>query len=41
VVTPLRERRFPFLVEQVKSAEHLEKGPGHVSRHQKNVAQAR
>jgi len=42
VVTPLRERRFPVLVEQAKSAEHLEKGPGPtVSRHQKNVAEAR
>ena len=28
MVTPLRERRFPVLVEQAKSAEHLEKGPG-------------
>jgi len=28
VVTPLRERRFLVLVEQAKSAEHLEKGPG-------------
>jgi len=34
VVMPLRERRFPVLVEQAKSAEHLEKGPGPiVSRH--------
>ena len=42
VVTPLRERRFPVLVEQAKSAEHLEKGPSPiVSRHQKNVAEAR
>jgi len=42
VVTPLIERRFPVLVEQAKSAEHLEKGPGPiVSRHQKNVAEAR
>jgi len=41
VVTPLRERRFPVLVEQAKSVEHLEKGPGPVaSRHQKNVAEA-
>jgi len=24
VVTPLRERRFPVLVEQAKSVEHLE-----------------
>ena len=41
VVTPLRERRFPILVEQAKSAEHLEKGPGPVVRHQRNVAEAR
>ena len=42
MVTPLRERRFLVLVEQAKSAEHLEKGPGPVvSRHQKNVAEAR
>ena len=42
VVTPLRERRFPVLVEQAKSVEHLEKGPGTVvSRHQKIVAEAR
>jgi len=42
VVTPLRERRFPILVEQAKSAESLEKGSGPiVSRHQKNVAEAR
>jgi len=42
VVTPLRERRFPILVEQAKSAENLEKGLGPiVSRHQKNVAEAR
>jgi len=42
VVTPLRERRFPVLMGQAKSAEHLEKGPGPVvSRHQKNVAEAR
>jgi len=42
VVTPLRERRFPVLVEQAKSVEHLEKGPGPVvSKHQKNVAEAR
>jgi len=27
VVTPLKERRFPVLVEHAKSAEHLEKGP--------------
>jgi len=27
VVTPLRERRFPILVEQAKSDEHLDKGP--------------
>jgi len=27
VVTPMRERRFPILVEQAKSTEHLEKGP--------------
>jgi len=41
VVTPLRERRFSVLVEQAKSAEHLEKGPGPiVSRHQKNVVEA-
>ena len=41
VVTPLRERRFLILVEQAKSAEHLEKGPGPiVSRHQRNVAEA-
>ena len=41
VVTPLREKRFPVLVEQAKSAEHLEKGPGPVVRHQRNVAEAR
>ena len=42
VVTPLRERRFPVLVEHAKSAEHLEKGPGLiVSRHKRNVAEAR
>jgi len=41
VVTPLRERRFPVLVEQAKSAEHLEKGLGPVARHQKSVAEAR
>ena len=42
VVTPLRERRFLVLVEQAKSAEHLEKGPGPVvSKHQKNVVEAR
>ena len=40
VVTPLRERRFPVLVEQAKSAEHLEKGPSPVVRHQRNVAEA-
>ena len=41
MVTPLRGMRFPVLVEQAKSAEHLEKGPGPVIRHQKNVAEAR
>ena len=42
MVTPLRERRFPILVEQAKSAKSLEKGPGPiVSRHQKNVVEAR
>jgi len=42
VVTPLRERRFPVLVEQAKSVEHLEKGRGLVaSRDQKNVVEAR
>jgi len=41
VVTPLTERRFPILVEQAKSVEHLEKGPGPVVRHQGNVAEAR
>jgi len=42
VVTPLRERKFPVLVEKAKSVEHLEKGPGPVvSRHQKNFAEAR
>ena len=42
VVTPLRGRRFPILVEQAKSVESLEKGHGSiVSRHQKNVAEAR
>ena len=41
MITPLRERRFSALVEQTKSVEHLEKGPGLVSRHQKNVAEAR
>ena len=42
VVTPLRDRRFPILVEQAKSAESLEKGPGPiVSRHHKNVVEAR
>ncbi|XP_027936156.1 uncharacterized protein LOC114191172 [Vigna unguiculata] len=41
VVTPLRERRFSVLVEQAKSVDHLEKGPGPVmSRHQKNVTEA-
>jgi len=35
VITPLRERRFPVLVEQAKSAESLKRGPNHVSRHQK------
>jgi len=38
---PLRERRFPVLVEQAKSAKHLEKGPGLVVRHQRNVAEAK
>ena len=42
VVTPLRERRFPVLVEQAKNAEHLEKDHGLVaSRHHKNVVEAR
>ncbi|XP_027932709.1 uncharacterized protein LOC114188310 [Vigna unguiculata] len=42
VVTPLRERRFLVLVKHAKSVEHLKKGPGPVvSRHQKNVAEAR
>jgi len=41
VVTPLRERRFPILVEQAKSVEHLEKGPGPIIRHHRNVAEAR
>jgi len=41
VVTPLRERRFPILVEQAKSAEYLEKRLNPASRHQKNVAEAR
>jgi len=42
VVTPLRGRRFPVLVEQDKSVEHLEKGPGPVvSRHQKNFVEAK
>ena len=41
VVMPLRERRFPVLVEQAKSAEHLEKGPDPVVRHQRNVTEAR
>ncbi|XP_027941171.1 uncharacterized protein LOC114194968 [Vigna unguiculata] len=41
VVTPLRERRFPVFVEQAKSAEHLEKGPSPVVRHQRNVAEVR
>ena len=42
VVTALRERRFPVLVEQTNNAEHLEKGPSLVaSRHQKNVVEAR
>jgi len=30
---PLREKRFPFFLEQAKSAEHLENGPGPVIRH--------
>ena len=42
VVTPLRERRFPVLVEQAKSVEHPKKGPSLVgSRHQKNIAEVR
>ena len=41
MVTPLRERKFPVLVEHAKSAEHLEKGPGPVVRHQRNVVEAR
>ena len=41
VVTPLRERRFPVLVEQAKSAEQLEKGPSPIVRHQRNVAEAK
>jgi len=41
VVTPLRERRFPVLVEQAKSVKHLEKGPGPVIRQQKSVVEAR
>jgi len=41
VITPLRERRFPILVEQAKSAEYLERGPTPASQHQKNVAEAR
>jgi len=41
VVIPLREIRFSVLVEQAKSAEHLEKGPGPVARHQKSVVEAR
>jgi len=41
VVTPLRERRFPVLVEQAKSAEHLEKVPGLVVQHQRNFVEAR
>jgi len=40
VITPLRERRFPVLVEQAKSAKSLERGPNPVSRHHKNVAEA-
>ncbi|XP_027913892.1 uncharacterized protein LOC114173604 [Vigna unguiculata] len=41
VVTPLREIRFPILVEQAKSAEYLERGPNPASRHQKNIVEAR
>ncbi|XP_027932690.1 uncharacterized protein LOC114188284 [Vigna unguiculata] len=41
VVTPLRERRFPVLVEQAKSAEQLEKGPSPIVRHQSYVAEAK
>jgi len=41
VITPLRERRFPVLVEQAKSAEFLKRGPNPASRHQRNVAKAR
>ena len=37
----MKERIFPVLVEQAKSAEHLEEGLGPVIRHQKNVAKAR
>jgi len=33
VITPLREKRFPVLVEHAKSVEHLEKGPGLVIQH--------
>ena len=40
VVTPLREKRFPVLVEQAKSDEHLEKGPGPLAKHKKNVVEA-
>ena len=41
VVAPLREKRFPVLVERAKRVEHLEKGPGPMGRHQKNVTEAR
>ena len=41
MVTLLRERRFPVLVEQAKSVEHLEKGPSPIIRHQENVIEAR
>ena len=41
VVTPLREIRFPILVEQAKSAEYLERGPNPASRHQKSIVEAR
>jgi len=41
VVVPLRERQFPVLVEQAKSAEQLEKDPDPVARRQKSVAEAR
>jgi len=41
MVTSLRERRFPVLVELAKSVEHLKKGLGPVIRQQRNAVEAR